>query len=286
VVGRIVDRAHPRPIIGFGFSALAIALTWLSIEMTPDTPIWRLVLPFGVMGIGMAFIWSPLAATATRHQASDLAGAGSGVYNATRQVGSVLGSASMAAFMTSRISAEMPSGGAAPRGEGAATALPESLQAPFAAAMSQSLLLSAFVALIGVVAAIFLRGSGEYPAPEAREGRTEPADDGHDSFDDSFDEDEYLEYTVSWDDLQFTEPITRQADESVTAPLVSHGPHGAARPEPPPGDDPWRRVLDELLPEAPPVNGRRRRYRDDGDGEPDWLHAAAEQPRGRHARGD
>ena len=89
---------------------LAIALTWLSIEMTPTTPIWRLVLPLTAMGVGMAFIWSPLAATATRNLPPELAGAGSGVYNATRQVGSVLGSAGMAAFMTSRISAEMPGG--------------------------------------------------------------------------------------------------------------------------------------------------------------------------------
>ena len=119
VVGKIVDRCHPRPVVGFGFSVLAIALTWLSIEMTPTTPIWRLALAFAAMGIGMAFIWSPLAATATRNLAPQLAGAGSGVYNATRQVGSVLGSASMAAFMTSRISAEMPSTPAdAPRWRG------------------------------------------------------------------------------------------------------------------------------------------------------------------------
>ena len=44
VVGKIVDRSHPRPVVGFGFSVLAIALTWLSIEMTPTTPIWRLLL--------------------------------------------------------------------------------------------------------------------------------------------------------------------------------------------------------------------------------------------------
>ena len=66
-VGKLVDRAHPRPIVGFGFSTLAIALTWLSVEMTPTTPIWRLVLPLTAMGVGMAFIWSPLAATATRN---------------------------------------------------------------------------------------------------------------------------------------------------------------------------------------------------------------------------
>ena len=107
-VGKIVDRAHPRPIVGFGFSALAIALTWLSVELTPTTPIWRLVLPLIVTGVGMAFIWSPLAATATRNLPPQLAGAGSGVYNTTRQVGGVLGSAGIAAFMTSRMAAELP----------------------------------------------------------------------------------------------------------------------------------------------------------------------------------
>ena len=121
-VGKLVDRYHPRPIIGFGFSLLAIALTWLSVEMTPTTPIWRIVLPLTVTGIGMAFIWSPLAATATRNLASNVAGAGSGVYNATRQVGSVLGSASMAAFMTTRISAEMPLAADGPAGEGSVSA--------------------------------------------------------------------------------------------------------------------------------------------------------------------
>ncbi len=81
VVGRIVDRSHPRPVVGFGFAAVAISLTWLSIEMTPATPIWRLVLPFIGIGVGMAFIWSPLAATATHNLLPELAGAGSGVYN-------------------------------------------------------------------------------------------------------------------------------------------------------------------------------------------------------------
>lgn len=315
VVGRIVDRAHPRPIIGFGFSALAIALTWLSIEMAPDTPIWRLVLPFLVMGIGMAFIWSPLAATATRNLAPDLAGAGSGVYNATRQVGSVLGSASMAAFMTSRISAELPSNpGATPQGEGAAAALPEFLHVPFAAAMSQSLLLPAFVALVGVVAAIFLRGFGEPSTPDVRVNRGTRDDDSFDddSYDDGdYDDDDYLEYAVSWADLEFAEPTSPHpdvvADESETQPLVTRRRRPVS-PQPAPGGDPWRRVLDELLPEVPerpaseptrlehngfrivedvePRNGRRRRYREDGEGAPDWLREGEPPTPGRHSRGD
>ena len=173
VVGRMVDRTHPRPIVGFGFSVVAIALLWLSVEMTPTTPMWRLLLPFTAMGVGMAFIWAPLGATATRHLPARLAGAGSGVYNTTRQVGSVLGSASMAAFMSSRVTAEMPAAppGAAPRGESDLMHLPAFLHAPFAAAMSQSILLPAFAALFGVVAAIFLVGAQptRVPVPAADE---------------------------------------------------------------------------------------------------------------------
>ena len=159
-VGKLTDRAHPRPIIGFGFSTLAIGLLWLSIAMTPATAIWKLMLPLMVMGIGMAFIWAPLGATATRNLPLRLAGAGSGVYNTTRQVGSVLGSASMAAFMSSRIHAQMPhaTAGGMPRGESDVMHLPPFLHAPFAAALAQSMLLPAFVALFGVIAAIFMVG--------------------------------------------------------------------------------------------------------------------------------
>lgn len=180
VVGRMVDRAHPRPIVGFGFSMLAIALLWLSVEMTPTTPIWRLLLPFTAMGIGMAFIWAPLGATATRNLPPRLAGAGSGVYNTTRQVGSVLGSAGMAAFMSSRVSAELPAGppGAAPRGESDVMHLPSFLHTSFAAAMSQSILLPAFVALFGVLAAIFMVGAVPTRIPRSEATRDViPADE-------------------------------------------------------------------------------------------------------------
>lgn len=199
-VGKLVDRYHPRPIIGFGFSLLAISLTWLSVEMTPTTPIWRIVLPLTATGIGMAFIWSPLAATATRNLASTVAGAGSGVYNATRQVGSVLGSASMAAFMTTRISAEMPLAADGAGGEGSVTELPAFLHEPFAAAMSQSLLLSAFIALVGVVAAMFLLGFDGADAPKQRTDLADEYDDDYLDDDDYVDDDHYVEFTVVRDD--------------------------------------------------------------------------------------
>jgi EmrB/QacA subfamily drug resistance transporter len=238
VVGKIVDRSHPRSVVGFGFSVLAIGLTWLSIAMTPSTPVWQLILPFVVLGVGMAFIWSPLAATATHNLPPRMAGASSGVYNATRQIGAVLGSAAMASFMTSRISSEMPPmpdgealGPAS--GKGAALQLPDFLHEPFSAAMSQSMLLPAFIALFGVAAALFMVGftgsaaaadqrsreatdDGEAGDPDGSEARTRRirlaphlsqhiADErygdlaGHDdSFRDGFDDDDdYVEYTLS-----------------------------------------------------------------------------------------
>jgi MFS family permease len=166
-VGRLVDRYHPRPIIGFGFSVLAGSLLWLSIEMNPGTATWRLMLPLGAMGVGMAFIWAPLGATATRNLPARLAGAGSGVYNTTRQVGAVLGSAGIAAFMSARVTAELPAAapGTAPRGEADMMNLPESMREPFGIAMSQSVLLPAFVALFGVLAAVFLLGASQ-PGPD------------------------------------------------------------------------------------------------------------------------
>lgn len=190
VVGKIVDRAHPRTMVGFGFSMLTIALTWLSLEMTPVTPVWRLLLPFTAVGIGMAFIWSPLAATATRNLPPHLAGAGSGVYNATRQIGAVLGSAGMAAFMTSRISTNLPPmpGGLHP-GSGNRN-LPDFLHEPFAAAMSESTLLPAFVTLFGVVAALFMVGFVIAPARRTARPIADLDDDDYPDGDDCDDFDD------------------------------------------------------------------------------------------------
>ena len=277
-VGKLVDRAHPRPIVGFGFSALAISLTWLSIEMTPTTPIWRLLLPFVLMGVGMAFIWSPLAATATRNLPPQLAGAGSGVYNTTRQVGGVLGSAGMAALMTSQISSALPPELDPGVGQGAVTRLPSFLHEPFSQALSQSLLLPAFVALFGVIAALFLRGFEGGSEAEPRrlvDARTyvEP-----DYF---LDDDDYVEYAVEWtsvEDAEWDEPVRAvhrhaealardsiPADESVTAPFAVHVEHPLHAPAETWHGGPvetWHSLMDEPAEDAELVD-------DADDDEPD-----------------
>jgi predicted MFS family arabinose efflux permease len=154
IVGRFTDRVHPRVITGLGFAVTAASIFWLSIVMTPEAATWQILVPMAVLGLGMAGVWAPLAATATRNLPPQLAGAGSGVYNATRQVGAVIGSASIAVLMDARLSAQgVPTGG--PSAEGAAGGgLPSQLFDPFSTAMSQSMLLPAGVLVLGFLSVL------------------------------------------------------------------------------------------------------------------------------------
>lgn len=164
-VGRWMNRVNPRWLAVGGFASLAAGLGWLALIMEPDTAIWLLLLPFVLVGLGNALIWGPLSMTATRNLPPSLAGAGSGVYNETRQIGSVLGSAAIATLMSTRIADRIGEvtggaggqGGAGATAEGAQTgSLPELLHAPFAQAMADSLLLPVLLSLVGVVAALFI----------------------------------------------------------------------------------------------------------------------------------
>jgi MFS family permease len=158
-VGGLTDRVHPRIIMGFGFAASFVGMLSLLLQLDPDTPVWRLWVSMVIIGVGNAFIWAPTAATATRNLPMHLAGAGSGVYNATRQVGSVMGSAAIAVIMDSRLAALLP--GAAAHGDAGADKIGNPQVASlFSTAMSDSLLLPTFLFVIGFIAVMF------YEAPK------------------------------------------------------------------------------------------------------------------------
>jgi EmrB/QacA subfamily drug resistance transporter len=152
VVGRLTDVLHPRLLVGTGFAIASAAIFGVSFSLTPDAPIIEVLVAMGVLGLGMSAIWAPLAATATRNLPMALAGAGAGVYNATRLIGSVLGSAGIAVLLDSRLAAHgLTSGGV----EGTGQSLPEQVFEPFSEAMSQAMLLPAVVLALGAVAALF-----------------------------------------------------------------------------------------------------------------------------------
>jgi EmrB/QacA subfamily drug resistance transporter len=156
LTGKLIDRVNPRNVALTGMALFAVGLCGYAALLSPDVSIWLLLVPGAVVGVASSGIWGPISTTATRNLPRQQAGAGAGVYNTTRQIGAVLGSASISALIQARLAADLPASGS-----GASTAgqlggsLPPALHAGFTDAMAQSLLLPAAVALIGMVVVLF-----------------------------------------------------------------------------------------------------------------------------------
>jgi EmrB/QacA subfamily drug resistance transporter len=93
VSGALWHRIGARNLIIAGFATLAAAVGMLVYQASPDTDPSALVPGLAVAGLGIGFVFSPLTTAATAGMPPSLAGAASGVYNTSRQVGGVLGSA-------------------------------------------------------------------------------------------------------------------------------------------------------------------------------------------------
>ncbi|MFD4674184.1 MFS transporter [Lentzea sp. NPDC058450] len=96
--GRWSNRADAKylPIIGFALMAAGIlAMTFL----LSDGSQWVLLPSMVLLGVGMGMVFSPLTNISTRTLDRSLLGAGSGIYNTSRQFGNVLGSAVTAAVL-------------------------------------------------------------------------------------------------------------------------------------------------------------------------------------------
>ncbi|MGO1165769.1 MAG: DHA2 family efflux MFS transporter permease subunit [Janibacter sp.] len=176
-VGHLVDRIHPRVLPAFGLGGFAVTLFVLSRLMTPDSPMWLVLVVVTFIGITGACIWGPLATTANRNLPITLAGAGAGIYNTTRQVGSVIGSAAIAALMSARIgahlgpeAAERFAGGGPEGGSGGGT-LPAAVAEPLSAALADAMLMPAAVLVVGALAAIALEQMRHTGRPVSGGGR-------------------------------------------------------------------------------------------------------------------
>ena len=159
LVGKNLNRWNPRWVAAFGLACFSGGLFWFAGLVAANAGWQVILLPSALLGIANACMWGPLSVSATRNLSPRLAGAGSGVYNTTRQIGAVLGSAGIAALIEARITANFPaqSGGASAGGaEQQVGTLPSFLLDPFSKAMGQSLILPAAVLVVAIVAALFL----------------------------------------------------------------------------------------------------------------------------------
>ncbi len=161
VVGARLNRNDPKWIAVIGFTLLVVGFALLRPTMVADGNLWLMVGPMIILGAANACIWGPLSVSATRNLPPQRAGAGSGVYNETRQMASVLGSAAITTIMASAITSHLSAlGPAAAAGGGshdgaAGGVLPQILREPYAVAMADSMMLPLVAAAVGAVVCLF-----------------------------------------------------------------------------------------------------------------------------------
>jgi EmrB/QacA subfamily drug resistance transporter len=124
--GRLSDRISGKWVVAAGFTTMSAGIGWVAALIAPDVPAWHLVFPMAVFSMGVSLVMSPLANLVTHGLSQRDAGAGAGAYNTNRQVGGVIGSATIVAVLTSRLAATIPAAAAT-----AAAGLPETARAPF-----------------------------------------------------------------------------------------------------------------------------------------------------------
>ncbi|MER7451574.1 DHA2 family efflux MFS transporter permease subunit [Nocardia beijingensis] len=173
LVGKFADRLHPRIVPTIGFGLFALSVFCFSMLMKPDSSLAWFLVAAALAGFANACIWAPLASTATHNLPVQQAGAGAGVYNTTRQVGSVLGSAAISALVAARLTANGLGGGPVAEGGAGQGPLPEFVKDSFSTALSQSTLLPAAVLLIGVAASLLFIRHGESAPPRLEKERVE-----------------------------------------------------------------------------------------------------------------
>lgn len=164
LVGRFLQTRDARGWVAAGLLGLAASVAWYGLWMDPSRSPWWLLLPSATLGASSSLIWGPLALIATRNLPRDLSGAGSGVYNTTRQVGAVIGSAAMAAMMSARLAVELGPDADINTGS-AGGVLPPQFIDGFSTAMGQSMFLPASLLLLAVFSVGFMRAPHATPDP-------------------------------------------------------------------------------------------------------------------------
>lgn len=132
-IGRLSDRISGKFIAMFGLVILAVGLGIIALQAEPDMNAWKLVPALLVCGIGVGCVFSPLSNVTMSAVEPRLGGAASGVFNTSRQVGGVIGSAAVGVLLQATASHFIRSAA-----QDRAGALPERFRASFVESMSNS----------------------------------------------------------------------------------------------------------------------------------------------------
>jgi EmrB/QacA subfamily drug resistance transporter len=188
IAGRLADRVGPRPLMTFGLLAVSGSLFWQS-HLTVSSSYSTLLPGFVLMGVGMAFVMSPMSTAAMNAVDKAKAGVASGILSMSRMVGGTFGVAVLGALVSTlgrskidqllpglpspartRLADSLGSGGVL---HGVPVRIVDASQEAFVYALQYGLRLGAAVALLGAVLAWTLVGRRE-EAPLAAERAPAP----------------------------------------------------------------------------------------------------------------
>ena len=100
VAGIITQRIGGRPVLAVGLALQSLGLAWLAVVVSPTVPYSHLVPAFVLSGIGMSLFFAPMASTVLGAVRPGEEGIASGVNNAIREMGGVLGIAVLASVFS------------------------------------------------------------------------------------------------------------------------------------------------------------------------------------------
>src|SRR5207302_4800488 len=107
--GRLADRIGGKYILMTGLACFALGMGLVGYVAGSASTWHDFVLPLVVAGFGMGCTFAPMTTVAMRNIEPRLAGAASGLFNTTRQVGAAVGSSVVGAVLQARLVAQMHS---------------------------------------------------------------------------------------------------------------------------------------------------------------------------------
>ena len=157
VAGRMSDRIGGKYILMTGLVLFAGGMGSIAVIAQSNSAWYDFLVPQLVAGIGIGCTFAPMITIALRNVNPLMAGAASGVFNTTRQVGTVIGTAGVGALLQNRLIAGFTSQ-VAQRGAGLPLVARERLAAGFQAAAKGGLEVGSGARTTGLAGQIFTHG--------------------------------------------------------------------------------------------------------------------------------
>jgi EmrB/QacA subfamily drug resistance transporter len=129
----LLQRVNGKFLLMPGLIVLAAGSAYIDLAAQAGSGRWDFTPGLIASGLGMAFIWTPVFSIATRDLPAHLGGAASGVVNTIQELGGVLASALVGAFLQNRLALSLHD-----RAVDAAAQLPAPYRAPFVDAFSNA----------------------------------------------------------------------------------------------------------------------------------------------------